>query len=464
MRIALIYIPFLFSWALLSNPGTSFWIAWLGSLLLLVLVLTGMLRPLSYTTSWIDHPLRPLFIPHFIFAGYMSLSSVFYFLSLYGYVYFEKLKPIASPDEFERAAHAQCLYLLGHAGLLHGLLLTSQYKETKIHIKSKSISSLGLKLAIGFTILNIGFTFFPQLGQFVERTAKLSAVAAAIALALAIPERKISSLLGALVIFGFNFLQALLSGWKENILILVILLGAFLLPVYRFRIVLLGLPVLILLIFVLPTFNTVFRENAWQKGIQQEEAFKIALDAVQKGDETSANNWSFLVGRFSEIGIFEKYLNNVPQVVPFYGTQIIEQSIANLFPRILYPNKPITENLVMERVRENKIISYYSKSVSAKPQIVVDGYLSFGIFGSWLFCFLVGLSAAKISVWAEQLFGGYFLGTGIIFSGLFNVYWRGNCLEFFLNTVVYSLVIMIIVYYTFQLIGLIETKKTGEAP
>lgn len=458
MRAIILYLPFVTAWVFLVTPEIAFGVAWVGSLLLIVLVLSGALKPAGYNDSWLEYPLRPLFIPHFIFAGYMSLSSIFYFWSLYGYVYFEKLNPAAYPEQFERAALAQVLYYLGHAGMVHGILIGSRYPKVKVLLQITSISAFSLKLAIGFALVNFVLLYFPQLSQFSERTALLSAVAAAIALALAIPERKTSSLLGALTIFGFNFLQALLSGWKENILVLFILLGAFLLPVYRAKVLIIGIPALLFLLFVLPTFNLVFRENAWQKGIKQEDALRIALNAVQSGEGARETNWAFLVNRLSEINIFTKYLKNVPESIPFYGTQIIEQSIANLFPRILYSNKPITEDLVMVRVRENRIIEHYTKNVSAKPQIVVDGYLSFGLIGAWLFCFIVGWSGARISVAAEQLFGGYFLGTGIIFSSLFNVYWRGNCLEFFLNTVVWSLVIMIMIYYLFQMTGVIDTK------
>lgn len=458
MRSIILYLPFVVAWAFLANPEMAFWIAWSGSLLLFVLVLSGILRPAGYTSSWLDHPLRPLFIPHFIFAGYMALSSVFYFWSLSGYEYFNKIRPSALLEQFEQAAQAQVLYYLGHAALVHGLLAGSRYVPSLVRLKFNSIAAFSLKLAIAFAIVNFVLRYFPQLSQFSERITTLSTVSAAIALALAIPERQTSSLLGALFIFGFNLLQAALSGWKENILVLFILLGSFLLPVYRVKILLLGVPLLLLLLFVLPTFNAVFRANAWDKGVEQEEALRIAIDAVQSGENTRETNWAFLVNRFSEINIFTKYLKSVPERIPFYGTQIIEQSIANLFPRLLYPNKPITEDLVMTRVRDNKIIQGYTTNVSAKPQIVVDGYLSFGLFGAWLFCFIVGWSAARISVVAEQLFGGYFLGTGIIFSSLFNVYWRGNCLEFFLNTVVWSMVMMMLIYYIFQMTGVIDTK------
>ena len=157
MKYLIIYIPFIFAWVSLDNPAVSFWISWSASLLLIIWVLNGYLKPIGYETSWMDHPLRPLFIPHFIFAGYMALTSVFYFLSLSGYVYFEKINSEANPALFERAAYAQFLYYLGHAGFLHGLLLYSHYPLPKMKVKAKSITEFSLKLAIIFTIINIIF-------------------------------------------------------------------------------------------------------------------------------------------------------------------------------------------------------------------------------------------------------------------------------------------------------------------
>lgn len=455
MKVFFLYLPFLLAYTLSANPNVSFWISWFGSISLIYLVVVGVLKPNSDKGTWLDYPLRPLYVPHFIFAGYMSLSSIFYFLSLYGYEYFEKVNQVASLLVIERAAMAQSLYYLGHAGLLHGLLLTSNYSKPRVMVKTKSITDFSLKLALVFTIFNVMLSFFPQLAQLIERMSKLSAVAASIALALAIPERKTSGLIIALIIFGFNLLQAILSGWKESILIPIILLGAFLVPVYRFKIVLLGVPLIVFLIFLLPTFNGVFRANAWDRGVNRQLALQIALDALQKQEGIRETNWEFLTGRFSEINIFCKYIENVPKHRPFYGTQIINQGLQSLIPRIILPNKGNTEEIVMKRVWENGVVSSVSK-VSAKPQIVVDGYLSFGFLGAWMFCLFVGITAARISVLAEQLFGGYFLGTGLMFSGLFNVYWRGNCFEFMLNNIVWSFVVMIVLYFLFLTMGVIK--------
>lgn len=457
MKTLVLYIPFIVAWSLLGIPELAFGLAWSSSVVLILLVINGVFKPRNYNGSWMQYPLRPLYVPHFIFAGYMSISSIFYFWSLYGYVYLNKINPPASTEIFEITAWAQCLYYLGHASLIHGLLLGSNYQMPKIQLRVKSLSSFSLQLSIVFTILAFGLYTFPWLGQLKERVNQISSVATAIALAVAIPERNPRNLSIALIFFSINMLQALTSGWKESILTPLILLFTFLLPVYRTKILVVGAPLFITLMAVLPTFNAVIRENSWQNRLAPTEALAKAVSAVGDQSTLSEANWEFLTGRFSEISLFTKYLDNVPKNRDFYYEDIILQGLESLIPRILLPNKGVTELLVMERVWENRVVARIS-SVSAKPQLVVDGYLSFGPFGVWLFCFLTGWSAARISNLAEQLFGGYFLGTAIVFSSLFSVYWRGNCFEFMLNIIVWSTVIMFFLYFVFSMLRIVQLK------
>ena len=98
----------------------------------------------------------------------------------------------------------------------------------------------------------------------------------------------------------------------------------------------------------------------------------------------------------------------------------------------------------MERVYNAGVINRNS-NVSAKPAFVADAYLCFGPFGIFLFLFIYGALAQVISMKAEELFGGYILGTALIFSGLFQIFWRGLSFEFLINSVFWSYVSMIII-------------------
>ena len=95
----------------------------------------------------------------------------------------------------------------------------------------------------------------------------------------------------------------------------------------------------------------------------------------------------------------------------------------------------------MQRVYDAGVINSGS-NVSAKPAFIVDAYLSFGGVGVFVFLFLYGAIAQLISTKAEILFGGYILGTALIFSGLFQIMWRGLSFEFIINTVFWSYISM----------------------
>lgn len=408
--------------------------------------------------------LRPLFLPHFIFAGYMALSSVFYFLHEKGYYYFTRISDGEDPTQFILIAQAQQLYVLGHAGLVHGLLLASRYKRPAFRMQFKSFSGGALLLAIVAIGLNTLFQSLPGMGQFGVKFADLSVVAGAVAVALVLPERKWGYSILALALFGANLYQSAISGWKEVVIMPLIILGALLYPQYRRFVLLAGPALILLLIFILPFFTTVIREQSWEKG---REAKEVAAEALQNLQQLSAsqlvnNNWDFLTNRFSEISLFTKYINNVPGNRPFYNWQLIEQGLLNILPKALYPEKPFMEDVVMERVLENGIIEWYSlDKVSAKPQLVVDGYLSFGEIGAWAFCFLAGLLSAFASVLAERWFGGYLWGSGLMYTGFFQIFWRGNCVEFISNTVFWSFILMTILFFLFRGLGWVK-KVTPE--
>lgn len=462
MRYLLLYIPFALSLALSGSPELAYWTAWAGSWYILLLVFSGAIKRHPERKPWGQQVLRPLYLPHAIFAGYMALSSVFYFLQAKGYVYFTKVGDGDAPEAFVLIAYAQQLYLLGHAGLVHGLLLASRYKPSKYHLKFQSYSGGALTLALGGIALVSLLKVVPGLGQFAVKFDDLSLVASVVALALVLPERKWKYSLFALFLFGLNLYQSALSGFKEAVLIPVIILAALLYPQYKRLVLLAGPAAVIVLIFVLPFFSNYIRKESWEGGKAAGQAAAEAIEGLQETTtgELVDNNWAFLTTRFSEISLFVKYLDNVPENHPFYYWKLIEQGLLNIVPSALYPGKPIMEDLVMERALENGIIEWYSVGkVSTKPQLVVDGYVSFGEFGVWVFLFIAGLLSAFASVLAERWFGGYLWGTGLMYTGFFLIFWRGNCIEFMSNTVFWSFVLMAILFIVLRWVGLVKKIK-----
>ncbi len=142
--------------------------------------------------------------------------------------------------------------------------------------------------------------------------------------------------------------------------------------------------------------------------------------------------------------MFIKYVQSTPKITDFYGIQMLKQSVESLVPRIFWPNKPNTENMIMERVI-NAGIASKDMDVSAKPALVADAYLFAGGTGVFLILLLYGSVAQLIAQKAEAFFGGYIFGAALIYSSLFQVFWRGLSFEFLLNSVFWSYITMLLI-------------------
>ena len=295
-------------------------------------------------------------------------------------------------------------------------------------------------------------TTMGEQNQFGNRIAKIGLVASVLALALAIPTRRLGTLALAFALYVVNMGSAFLSGWKEEVLVMVLLLAVFVYP-YARRTVLIGAPIaLIFLLAILPTYANIFRSLNWSGDAAAEEAAAVAVNEIQSGQaDIAAINWTFLTNRISEIGLFVQYLYAFESAKqggasPFYGAEIAKQSAYSLVPRALWPSKPVTERLVMQRVYDSGVVSSNS-NVSAKPQYVVDGYLSGGAWGVLIAGLLFGVIASTASRVCERWFGGYFWGTGLIYTAMFAALWKGNTFEFFFNTVTWSFILLIPLFW-----------------
>jgi len=153
--------------------------------------------------------------------------------------------------------------------------------------------------------------------------------------------------------------------------------------------------------------------------------------------------------------MFDDFVQSTPQNIDYYGFKLVGQSAIALIPRAFWPSKPSTEDLVMERVYDAGVIKR-GANVSAKPAFIVDAYLSDGTIGIFIALFLYGAIAQMISLKAEYLFGGYTLGTALVFSGLFQIFWRGLSFEFLVNSVFWSYVSMLVLFRIFRYFNIIE--------
>lgn len=453
-RFLLLFIPWALSLLLLANPLLSYLIAWLGSFFIFFIAIKGLIKPVPNDLKFSEQLMRPLFLPHIIFAGYMSCTSIFYFMNILGYESFEAPGYNYLVDEALLDLTAQCqrYYCLAHAAFVTGILVHMDYSQkSRYHLNIKDTASFLLISALVLLPFSAVFLLIPGLKQFYIQFQSLSFIAGTLAFAFAIPLKKPGNTILCAILFFTNVSQAFLSGFKEPILISFLVLGIFLYPFYKKLVLFTFIPLIFILFLLLPTYARVFRANAWSGEESSENASGIAVDAVlnQSEEEADESNWAFLTNRLSEIGMFTIYASSTPSKIDYYDFEIAKQALVVIVPRVLWPGKPSPEEIVMERVYVAGVVNRGS-NVSAKPPLIVDAYLSGGNLGIMIILFLYGSIMQLLSVKAEKLFGGYIIGTAFIFSGLFQIMWRGNSLEFLSNTIMWSCISMILIFYALK--------------
>ncbi|MFD0749301.1 exosortase Y-associated Wzy-like protein [Mucilaginibacter calamicampi] len=446
-KYALLYLPWLASLVVQNNPAASYLIAWLGTFFLFYLCYSGKIKKLPDDRRIGEQIMRPVYLVQIIFIGYMASTSIFYFIQLLGYG--DQSFMIRSPAELEQkillAAQCQRYYVLGHAAFLTGLLYTMKYpvKPEYTYDKSK-LTAVLFQIAVICLPLSVISYRIPGLSQFYFQLTSLSFIAGTLALAFAIPERRRVSILICCGMYLINFYQALTSGYKEPIIVSLLVLGIFLYPNYKKIVIAIFVPLFFLLAIYLPKYNQIFRQSAWGNDVTSEEAYESALDATLATD-AEYSNWGFLVYRLSEIDMFTQFVKSTPEYIDYYKFDLVGQALEVTVPRLFWPQKPITETMVMERVYNADVVNRGS-TVSAKPAFIVDAYLSGGALGVFIGLFIYGAGIQLISQKAEHLFGGYILGVALIFSGLFQIVWRGLSFEFMSNSVLWSYLTMLIIH------------------
>lgn len=429
-----LFIPWLFSLLLVEYPMLSYLLAWLGSFFIFYRSWRIGIQLLPPGHNFETALLRPLFLVQVIFAGYMCCTSIFYFLEIIA----------ADPGQLIFTAQCQRYYCLAHAAFVAGILSNTRPSVLPVYRLNQAPGIFIFQLSLASSCLSRLIAGFEGLDQFSHQFANLSYIATALALTYALKEKAFWRGVICMLLYAVNFYQALLSGFKEPIIITVMILGIFLYPHYKRTVILLFLPVLCLLFISLPTYNRIFREEAWLRGLSVQQAGQMAFSATFD-EENSSNGWLFLTNRLSEINMFTQYVQSTPAQISYYGTTLAKQGTLSIIPRIFWPGKPNTEQLVMERVYKAGVIHEQSK-VSAKPALVVDAYLSGGIPGIFICLFSYGALCQFIANKAEQLFGGYSIGIAVIFTGLFQIFWRGQCLEFLINAVCWSYLSMYLIF------------------
>ena len=451
--ILVLFVPWLLSSLLSFSPSASWWVAWLGSWFILLWGWSGGAGGIDTSVPWRLRLLHPIYLVQGIFAGYGFLTSIFYWFDISGIDLWGSGAAISGSMEF--AAKAQRYYVLAHGSLAAGLLLGNNSRPgvSWQWAIGRSTAFLLLAVAALSALAALVAGFVPGLGQFDELFTHLALVSSVMSLGPCLARSGRSLLPLSLLAIALLLAFALASGWKEEVLVITILLALGTFPFFPKATVVLGSTAFLTSLVVLPVISNVVRQEAWRSGRDRWEALDTAWMQFNSltGGEIAEINREFQVGRLSEIGMFTKYIESVETGTPSEGLIIAKQSLLAPIPRILWKGKPNMENLVMQRAYAHGVISEHS-NVSAKPHPMVDAYLLGGAVGICLSFIGIGLIAARAYVFCKVHFGGYFLG-GVFFNGLFSVLWRGNCFEFMFSTLFWG---MLLAY------GLAwVTRKTG---
>lgn len=450
LGLLILFIPWLLAVYLQDNASYSFIVAWSGVVICMILVVTGKIVPLPNDLPITSQLLRPHFLHYVYFNLYMAVTPIFFYLDVMGYRNFEFTA--SNPIDYvslEQTAKSQRFYALAHAGYACGLLWNLRTRiNTNYKINFEKVNQfffLRVSWVLLFVVLILSIV--PGMKQFAIKLQDLSFISSIIAVTYFGREGKLEVRLASILVFGFNFLQIVFSGWKEPIIFTIMLLLIFSLREQRYRVLIPYSTIIIVILIFLPSYNLIFRDLSWNQGVENSVAFESAVQSISDSEIDVVNvNWEFLVRRTSEISMFNIYVDKVPSDQPYYGWDIITNSFLYLIPRVFWPGKPDVENQVMERTFVLGIVDR-SSAVSAKPSLIADAYMSGGELSILLVLFLFGLLTSYISRLSEFLFCGVDLGINWIFLGIFQILIKGSCMEFLVNTVFWGAVTMIAIRY-----------------
>lgn len=454
-----LYFPWALSCIISHNPLCSYALAWLGSFFIFFYSLRGPLKTLASDLPAGMQVMRPMILIQVVFAGLMSVSSIFYFLDHLGFYFWSAIQN----DGFNvnehtlQLAYCQRLYVFAHASLVLGMIIAMKPRNPAAYIWIPEIKEHLIPILVVILSAVYCLSVFAALNQFSVLLAPVPSFLGGIMILIGLRQHLPKITACGICFFCFTLYQAVYSGYKEALFVHLILMAFILYPYYRSIVVGFGLPLLLVFIYFLPIWTNTIRAESWQAELPIEKAANYAYSQMvedQHQEAVKQNSWDFLTNRFSEINMFSKYVSHVPKHRPFYHTEILQNALYALIPRALWPSKPNTEEKSMERVYDAGVISNNSDA-SAKTRTVVDGYLSAGLPGILITMICYGSICQALCNMAERLFGGYEGGCIVVFNGMFQQLWRGNNFEFILNNILYGCILMLIIFNILRYLGLL---------
>lgn len=417
-RIIILFLPYVIG--LLFSGSARISITWslLGSVFVAVIAQTRWFTQSRDDIGLKMRLLRPGTMFQFYFIIFHVFGGAFHALNSAGYTFAGHVA-LPSEQDLELVAYAQRLMLLAHASVTAGMkLIGFHYGKLKYeHARLPAYAFIVLSL-ITLVLGNI-MVRFPSLWNLGQRFLDISSIAIILEIGFSIQRRRFDNLMATLLLFSVNLVLQMLSGWKGLVLFSVITLAALIYPIMPRRVTWVSIAFVMFWVLYLHPFGKALRPMLWYEQMGTADAASLSWDqAVHMSlDDRLDNLWTMMVERDNELYQFKMYILFVPGKRPFYGFQIAEQSLIALVPRFLWPGKPDLEALSMQQAYDAEIASPYS-TVSAKSSFYQDCYLSGGAPAMLIGCFILGMLIMSLSKACERYFGGYHIGTCLIFTSL----------------------------------------------
>ncbi|MBI4525315.1 MAG: hypothetical protein HY695_16050 [Deltaproteobacteria bacterium] len=468
IRIAILFVPSVLGLLWQDEPEISIIWSLAGSLFVAAIAQNSWFKQSDESLPITHRLLRPTFMYHFFFLGYHVLGGAVNALELAGYTYWGR---VAEPAKYELSlnAMAQALMLLGHASVTAGMKLAGLRYDPPRYIIAE-LPAYGL-LVLSLVCLGVGtaVSFVPSLFNLSEKIFQIASTAVLVEIVFAAWRRNFNNTVVGLLLLFLNLLSQILSGWKALVLWTMITLGALLYPLMPRRVLFGGFAFALFWALYLHPFGLVLRPLIWYEGVDRNMAIAISMNEVMNMSlrERLDNTWKMMVGRANDLYQFRKYLLYVPDAHPYYGLDLLKEAHLALMPRILWPEKPNLERVAMERVYDAGIVSEQAV-VSAKSNFYQDAYLSGGWAAVVPASLLLGYLSILISRTSERLFGGYQIGTCLVFTSLFaTTFNTAPNFLFLLGTVWTSLLVALAVFFAGRMTGWIVPARAairGRAP
>ncbi len=451
IRASIIFLPCILAYSYLDDPQVGYLLSWGGSVFILLAVFLGIAQKLPKDLGFFQQFFRPYLYMHLLFATYTSLTSFFYFLHLQGYVFFEKVNVSEGQEELQALAFAQFCCLLNHAAYAYGQVINiAKYETQEKEVEIKDIYILRvLKYAIGFYVLSILMRLTGLFSAVALICSYFSFFLSLLALLKSVEMKKY--ILLNVIILVINLGLALTTGMKESILSIIILLSINFFSRYKVATII-GFVLVANLLIYLPLYTNQVRALTWygQSGTVIEalqETYKIAISEDERSKQMVQNSqWSFLYARLSEIAMLRKYIDYIPAKRDFYGLELVETGLLGIIPRFLRTDGKSIDQTAMERALSAGVLESFiaEGGTSAKPSLVADGYMMGGFFTILLCGFIYGWLSTVFSLACERWFGGYTIGTTVVFMSTFNLFGLAMPIENVFAALFYGILCLIV--------------------